>query len=189
MRRTDSDMPMALKIIIFYLGIFMLAFTLFVPRVFSADSIKDAKAPGEAVKTEGAIDAETKERSMLAAIERRERELNEREEAVRLKEERLNALKADIDRKIGELARMHSTIELTVKKIDTENEERVKRIVKIYESMSPEEVAERVEKLSEHIAVMLLSHMSEKKAAKVLGLVNVDKSVRLTQLLKTSAGN
>lgn len=190
MRYADSETPVALKIIIFYLMVFTLAFVFFAPRAFSAGAeAKDCAGESAAVRAGETSGAEAKERTMPAAIMRREKELNERDEALRLKEERLTALKADIERKTAELASIHLAIESTVKKIDEESGERVRRIVKIYESMPPEEVAQRIDKLSEHIAVMLLSRMSEKKAAKVLGLVDAEKSVRLTKLLNTNTDN
>lgn len=129
-------------------------------------------------------DENEKERGILAAVNRKEKELEAREEELRVREERLIELKKDIEARITELNKLHKDMEGFVKKIDEVNDSRVKRLVKIYESMNPEEAATRFEKLSEGMAVMILSSMNEKKAAKILGLVDVDRSVKLSQLLK-----
>ena len=44
--------------------------------------------------------------------------------------------------------------------------------------------ASRIEKLDEAMAVMILASVADKKAAKILGFVDVDKSVRLSRSLK-----
>ncbi|MCR4286764.1 MAG: hypothetical protein NUW09_01990, partial [Deltaproteobacteria bacterium] len=83
-----------------------------------------------------------------------------------------------------EFAKLKEAIETFVKKLGEAEAERTKKIVKIYESMPTEDVASRIEKLDEGMAVTLLASMSEKKAAKILAMVNVDKAVRLTERLR-----
>jgi len=125
-----------------------------------------------------------KEKGLLEAIARRREELDAREEELRARRERIEALEEDVEGRIDELRKIHDSIEAFVKKIDEVNESRIKRIVKIYESMKPAEAARRMEKLDEDMAVMILATMKEKKAAKILALVELDRSVRLSQLLK-----
>lgn len=137
-----------------------------------------------AAKTEHKGSAGTKaadEKTLLSAILKRQQELDAREDELKVREERLQALKNDVDSRVKELGKIHSKIEADVKKIDEVKGERVKRVVKIYESMSPDEAATRLEKLDEEFAVMILASMSEKKAAKILGFVNIGKSVRLSK--------
>lgn len=124
------------------------------------------------------------EKSLLAAINARQRELDQKDEELKTREERLKVITADIDARIAELNKVHGKIEAFVKKIDEINDERVKKLVRIYESMGPEEAANRIEKLDEDMAVMILASVAEKKAAKILGFVNIDKSVRLSRSLK-----
>lgn len=124
------------------------------------------------------------EKGLLASLHAKEKELLAREEEIIRKEERLNTIKADIEQRIAELKKTHEDIALLVKKIDEINDQRVKRIVKIYESMNPEEAASRIEKLDEDMAVMILASMSERKAAKVLSFVDVSKSAKLSQSLR-----
>lgn len=124
------------------------------------------------------------EKGILAVLNRKEKELQAREEDLVRNEERLNIVKADIEQRIAELKREHEEIAALVKKIDEINDQRNKKIVKIYESMNPEEAASRIEKLDEEMAVMILASMSERKAAKVLSFVDVSKSAKLSQSLR-----
>jgi flagellar motility protein MotE (MotC chaperone) len=124
------------------------------------------------------------EKGILAVLSRKEKELQAREEELVRNEERLNIVKADIEKRLGELKAEHEEIAALVKKIDEINDQRNKKIVKIYESMNPEEAADRIEKLDEEMAVMILASMSERKAAKVLSFVDISKSAKLSQSLR-----
>lgn len=121
------------------------------------------------------------EKGLLAAINRKEQEVIEREGEVARKEERLNVIKMDIEARLAELRKVRDDIESLVRKINEADNERTKKIVKIYETMSPEEAAARIEGLDKEMAVMILSTMSERKAAKILGLVDVKKSVEFSK--------
>lgn len=144
----------------------------------------EAQKPLQAAPQAQVAQPDDAEKGLLAALNRKERELAAREEEVVRKEERLNIIKADIEQRISELKKVQENISQLVKKIDEINDERIKRIVKIYESMNPEEAASRIEKLDEEMAVMILASMSERRAAKVLSFVNVAKSAKLSQSLR-----
>ncbi len=143
------------------------------PIVMASQAIEE-KAAQAAVQP-------TDEKGLLAAINRKEQEVIEREGEVTRKEERLNAIKRDIESRLAELRKVHQEIESLVKKINEADDERTRKIVKIYESMSPEEAASRIEGLDKEMSVMILSAMNEKKAAKILGLVDVKRSVELSK--------
>lgn len=123
-------------------------------------------------------------KGLLASIQRRQKELDEREEELKAREERLTIIKRDIDSRITELEKVRSEIEAYAGKIDDADNDRIRRLVKIYESMNPEEAALRLEKLDTKLAVLILSAMREKNAAKILEFVKVEKSVKLSQELK-----
>ncbi|MEK6531335.1 MAG: hypothetical protein AABZ23_02435 [Deltaproteobacteria bacterium] len=149
----------------------------------AADASKEAEPKKDDSPLWQADEAE-REKNLLSAIQRKEEDLSQREALIKVKEERLESIKTNIEEKIAELKKVKSEIEVMVKKVDQANDQRIKRIVKIYEAMSPEESAARLEKIDEPTAVSILSAMSEKKAAKILGLMTVDKSVKLSQSLK-----
>lgn len=147
--------------------------------VFAGDPVKPAETRPST--TAQSLEAE---KGMLAVLSRKEKELREREEELTRNEERLNIVKADIEARLSELKAEHEKIAALVKKIDEINDQRNKKIVKIYESMSAEEAASRLEKLDEEMAVMILALMSERKAAKVLSFVDASRSAKLSQSLR-----
>lgn len=146
-------------------------------------ALAEPQKPNEAQAPKPAPPADV-EKGLLAALAGKEKELALREEELVRKEERLNVIKTDIEQRIAELKKVHENIAQLVRKIDEINDERVKRIVKIYEAMNPEEAASRIEKLDQDMAVMILASMSERKAAKVLSFVDVAKSAKLSQSLR-----
>lgn len=125
------------------------------------------------------------ERSLMAAINRKEKELDAREESLRSSEARLDAIRADIEARTAELRKVHKDIEAMVMRINEAHEEKIRRIVKIYETMNPEEAAPRIEGLEKEMAVMILSTMNAKKAAKILEFVDVQKSVELSRMFRS----
>ncbi len=129
-------------------------------------------------------DTQAEERTLLSAIRQKEEDLRWKEEELKKEKERLEIIKTEIDKKISELEELHREIQKALKRIDEFNSEKIRHIVKIYESMSPEDAARRLERLSDDLAVMILKSMKEKKAGKILGLVNVEKSVKLSHLMK-----
>jgi len=123
------------------------------------------------------------ERSMLKAMKRRENELNDREEDLKKYERRLTLINDELDLRMKELKATKSVVDKAMARLKSAEKMRTQRIVKIYESMAPEEAAARMEKLDEKTAVMILSRMKEKKAGSVLGLVSIKKAVKFSQMM------
>ncbi len=136
------------------------------------------------VASEYVIDSIDETAGMIEAIKRRQVELDDRDEMIKVGEERLKLLKGDIEKRIGELNEARQRLEIVASKIDGVQSVRAKKTVKIYESMAPEEAATRIERLNESMAVMILANMNAKKAGAILGLVEVNKAVVLTHKLK-----
>ncbi|MDO8427534.1 MAG: hypothetical protein Q7T24_08470 [Deltaproteobacteria bacterium] len=175
---------MSMKIKIIASGAAILT-ALVIGGAFSKTLVHAAAPPaGEAALKKDAPAQNDKDRGLIESVGRRQKDLDSREEELKIKEERIAAIRGDVEARIAELKRLHSSIEAFVKKIDEVNDERVKRLVKIYEYMSPEEAAARIEKLDQGTAVMILASVSEKKAAKILGFVDVEKSVKLSKALR-----
>ncbi|MEK7773591.1 MAG: hypothetical protein AAB307_04535, partial [Deltaproteobacteria bacterium] len=136
---------------------------------------------GEALKKTETGYAE--EKGLLAAINRRQAELDAREENIKAREEKLEALKKDIEDKLAETNKARREIGDITVKMEEKNNERISKVVKIYESMSPEEAAPRMERLDDETAVSILAFMSPKKAARIMAAMDVDKSARLSLAL------
>ena len=124
------------------------------------------------------------ERKLLESIRKRERELDMKAEALRDEEARLAELRRDVETAVERLEEKKASLESLTEKIEAVKDEHIQRLVKIYASMSPEEAAPRIEELDKEVAVLILASMRPSSAGKILGLVNVEKSVSLSQSLR-----
>lgn len=118
-----------------------------------------------------------------ALLEKKQRELREREDALKQKEERLTTLSSELDAKMERYRKLLAQFEETLKKIEQSKEERYVRLVKTYEAMPPEEAAQRLGALDEQTAAHILWRMKEKKAAAVLASVEPGKAASLTETI------
>lgn len=125
------------------------------------------------------------DKALLDAISRRQADLDAREEEIKVREERLNVLKKDIEEKLAQINKARGEVEGLSMKIKEKDAERLNKVVRIYESMSPEEAAPRMERLDEETAVSVLGVMSPKKAAKIIAVMDVDKAARLSLAIKS----
>lgn len=110
---------------------------------------------------------------MIEMLERKNRELKEREKELQLKENRLKtleeAIRKDIEKINGALARSQEQIGIKKDLI----EKNVLALVKVYSSMKPEEAAKLLEALDEDLALQIISKMKSKVAGKVLSRLDV----------------
>lgn len=122
----------------------------------------------------------------LEAIAVKERQLAEREDALR-------QARQQIESQLETLTTLRQEItELLVEK-EAFEEQRFGHLVKVYEGMRPAEAASLVERLDEDTAVRLFFRMKEKKISKILEAVKPDVAARLSERLaalqhKTNAG-
>lgn len=108
-------------------------------------------------------------------------ELSKREEAVRKEEERLNALKVDIDAKIAEYEKILKQLDAVMAKLKEANTQRMANLVKTYESMPAENAAKDLESSDEELAATILSKMKSRKAGPVLAAMGQRKAAALTE--------
>jgi len=118
-----------------------------------------------------------------ALLERRQRDLKDKEDALRQKEERLAIIGKEVDEKIEKYNRLLAQMEEVLKKIEQSREERYGHLVKTYESMPPEEAAARLSVLDEQTAALILWRMKSKRAAAVMAQVEPNKAASLTDAI------
>lgn len=138
---------------------------------------------------------------VIKMLDLRKHDLDKREEAVRVSEERLTLLKAELEQiltKVEEAEKKHKDVkdkqDKTVadqkakaeqKAADVRNQHQA-QLIKIFESMPPEEAAARLEKMPDRKAVEVLRLLKGKTAGAILSSVKVERAARLTeQLLAT----
>lgn len=138
--------------------------------VFSASPIEEGIAKAAVAKT-GQEKDRGKEESLVELLENRNKELDKREIELNEREARLKQVSQEIEAKIARLGKLREESEGYFKKIDAVEAEKIAHLVKIYESMPPKDAAARMEQLDEDTAILVLSKMKQRAAAKVLALI------------------
>ena len=160
-----------------------------------AEGDKPAEGAAEAEKTEGEAAAEpmtfnpselTKSEidtlQRLAErreiIDRRERELQQKESLVKAAEQRL-------DQKIGQMQEVEKQLQALVQQYDAKKKSEIEQLVRIYTAMKPKDAARIFDDLDMTILVGVVTSMKEGKVAPILSLMKPDKARMLTEELST----
>jgi hypothetical protein len=98
-----------------------------------------------------------------------------------IEEERLNILKGDIQKEIEQYKKLKKDIDDAQKSLEEKNQEKLVKVVKMFEAMPAEEAARRMEKLDEDIAVSILASLKPKAAGKILAQMESEKAAALSQ--------
>ena len=120
---------------------------------------------------------------MLEVIENKNRELKKREEELRLKEVRLEALEAKV---LKDLEKIEKSISESKEQMGAQAEKtkaNVNSLIKVYSSMKPEEAASLVEAIDEELALKIVSGMKSKIAGQVLSKLDVKVAKRISEKL------
>ncbi len=118
---------------------------------------------------------------MLQFIEKKQKELKEKEESLIKEEERLKVIRREVDDRIEKYSRILAQIESLLKKAEEVQDEKIERIVKVYESMPPEEAADKLSALSEPMAIKIIKRMKPKKAGTVMAYMDSKKVASLME--------
>ena len=124
---------------------------------------------------------------ILDMLTQRQRAVERREEALRTEETRLLSLKKDIEQLLARQQQLSKTGPNSKKMPDAESAAKatVDQVVKMYETMPPEEAAVRLEKLPADMALEVLRSLKGKTAGTILASVRPDKAAKLTELFLT----
>ena len=130
---------------------------------------------------------------MIETIENKNRELKKREEELRIKEVRLEALEAKVRKDLEKIEKSISESKEQMGLQDEKTKENVAALIKVYSSMKPEEAANLVEAIDEDLALKIVSGMKSKIAGQVLSKLDVKVAKRISEKLagksKKPAGN
>ncbi len=118
---------------------------------------------------------------LLKLIEKKQSELKDKEIFIKQEEKRLEAIKKDVDEKIEKYSKILSQIENLLKKIEQIKDQNFEHIVKTYETMPPDEAAQRLSLLDEELLVKILLKMKPKKIAAIMAVMDVEKAASITQ--------
>ncbi len=118
---------------------------------------------------------------MIETIENKNRELKKREEKLRLKEVRLEALEAKVRKDLKKIEQSISESKQQMGIQDEKTRENVEALIKVYSSMKPEDAANLVEAVNEELALQIISGMKSKIAGQVLSKLDVKVAKRISE--------
>jgi flagellar motility protein MotE (MotC chaperone) len=119
---------------------------------------------------------------LLTVLEKRKKELDEREEALQREEERLKFVRRDLEEMLAQSIKIREDLE-KMKAEAKETEGALDLLIKVYETMPPEEAALRIAKMNERVVLRLLTRMKGKAVANILSFVEPTQAARLSEKL------
>ncbi len=147
------------------------------PEVAAATSPATAELPRDPTRfTQGEIDLLQKLSERREALDKREREIEQREAMLRAAEKRF-------DEKVLELEGLKTQLRSLVDQRSKDEEERLRSLVRIYETMKPKEAAQILEKLDLDVVIGVIGRMKENKLAPILASMLPERAKTLTALL------
>ena len=132
----------------------------------------------------------SEEKTLLQQLQERLKAVEERERELQIREERLAALQRDVEALAARQAKEAKRLESRANALEEEQrrylaqDPALDHLIKIYESMDPEEAAVRIEQMTEGLALDILAAIKGKKAATILAGINPQKAARLSEGLR-----
>ena len=147
------------------------------------DGNKKLDAPEWRDAGDSDLDIKGVKMDVMEDVSRRSAKLDAQEKGLKTREALLKATEQEIDRKYQELTKLRTEIEGLLGKQSEEEEKRLVSLVKIYEGMKPKEAARIFDTLDLDILVSVVSKMSERKIAPILGIMDPERAKTLTIML------
>src|SRR5579883_3229463 len=136
--------------------------------------------PADKVPPRDPMSMSPAEIELLQKLSERRAELDKRAAELSQREVLLEATERRIDEKIAKLAALEKDIGGAVDKQSAEDEARIKSLVKIYETMKPQDAARIFEQLDMPVLLGVLEHMKELKVAPILAALDPAKARAVT---------
>ena len=154
-------------------------------KIFSKlEEEKEKEKEKEKIRLPGQMPAVSPETfRMIETIENKNRELKKREEELRIKQTRLEALEAKVRKDLDKIEKSISESKEQMGIQDERAKKNVEALIKVYSSMKPEEAANLVEAIDEGLALQIISGMKSKIAGQVLSNLDVKVAKRISENL------
>ena len=153
-------------------------------KIFFKDPEKEDQAKDKKIQLPGQMPAVSPETfRMIETIENKNRELKKREEELRIKQTRLEALEAKVRKDLNKIQKSISESKQQMGFQDEKTKENVEALIKVYSSMKPEQAASLVEAIDEGLALQIISGMKSKIAGQVLSNLDVKVAKRISENL------
>jgi len=157
---------------------------------------KDNKEKAKLLKERGAVEREIHrqrglpkfpvmkftpaEIEVLQSLSKRRDKLDARDADLKQREALLEAAEKEVDQKINELQKVRLELEVLLGTQEKVQEARLKRLVKIYETMKPKDAARIFDTLELGVLMEVLARMSERKMAPIFASMNAQRAREVT---------
>lgn len=148
----------------------------------NADAV-DTKSAESAVPAADPLMMSPSEIEVLQKLSDRRAALDRRAQDMAQQEVVLKAAEQRVDEKLAKLKSMEAEIGGIVDQKEKESDDRMKGLVKIYETMKPREAARIFEELDTQAVLGVLGQMKEQKAAPILAAMDPAKAKTVTAAL------
>jgi flagellar protein FlbB len=142
-------------------------------RVVSAEARTASAAPAVAPRPPG---------DDAASLELKRQQLAEREAALKAKEDALARLSATLDARVNELNAARKGLEGSLSAKKKQDDERYKKMIKIYKGLKPEADGALLNKLDGKMLIEMLNQMDQKTAIKLIPFITQPKVLEWTRL-------
>jgi len=149
---------------------------------------KPAKAIAQTDSGISKDEAPSPDRALLYSIQKRQTELNQKEELLKADEQRLLALKKEISDKMELLRRMEVKLTAAMEAEKGNESKRLKELAKVYESMPPAKAGAMLAKLDVKTAAGITVNMKRDRAGAVWGHLEPQKAVEITNEITRQGG-
>jgi len=117
---------------------------------------------------------------ILQQLAKRRKELDKREQALDRRESLLKAAEKRLKQDIARLKALKSEIEGLLVSYDEQEDRQLRRLVKIYEKMDPDDAARIFGELDMDVLLQVVDQMNERKTAPILAEMESEKAQKLT---------
>lgn len=117
----------------------------------------------------------------LDIIEKRHQEANMRINFLDQREVQLKNMEATLEKKLGELEEERLYILQTIQKEKKIKEERLTKLISLYEKMEPKKAAPVFENMDKDLAAALLKKLKQKQVTAILEKMTPEKALELTE--------
>jgi flagellar motility protein MotE (MotC chaperone) len=128
-------------------------------------------------------DALSHERNLVASLEERRKQIENRENFVKFEEQKINALKKEIAAKTGKLQKLENTMPVPQESDTQEDKKKFKDLAKAYEATPPDKVGELFNKMDNKTAATIILQMNSKKAGILWGHLDPGKAVEIAKTI------
>ncbi len=124
---------------------------------------------------------------LVLLLQRKEESLNRRQQTITAREADVRAAEEQVERRIIELQELREQVRASLASLDGDRQERVNGLVKMFESMRPNQAADILTVTDNDIALEVLERMNRGKAGKTLAAMDPKRAAYLAERIGKAA--